>query len=329
MPSSLAIAAFVLGAVLLLIALLGGQFKIFGAEVSGVAGRPGRILAGAVASVFLVIGLLAERVPPSPDPPSAPHIPEAQRKSRPLSLHDLAGDYSLIYADGVTKLGDMGMSIAAGTETQGRASMNLPMTNFMKERELGYLRGQAEIELIGHDLRIKLDSTLSMWRRVSLSGTDLILSWEAGDGDEQRWILRRLRPSVPVRSGAEGASTSDTALAALYYYKGNDLYDTASKSFTNPELAYSYYSKSIELRGVEANPFDARGRVLLQMKDARRALADFTKAIELSQFEDHEFYNNRGVAHWQLGQRSGACQDWRRAAKLGNADAKRNYDEYC
>jgi len=64
MPSNLAIAAFVFGAILLLIAILGGRFGIFGAEVRGTASRASRAVS-AVLGVAL-IGL-AVRMSTSPD----------------------------------------------------------------------------------------------------------------------------------------------------------------------------------------------------------------------------------------------------------------------
>src|SRR5271168_1440422 len=45
MPQSLTIGIFVLGAVMLLLALVSGGFKIFGSEIPGVASRWGRIIA--------------------------------------------------------------------------------------------------------------------------------------------------------------------------------------------------------------------------------------------------------------------------------------------
>jgi hypothetical protein len=57
LPQSMTIAAFVFGAVLLLIALLGGGFKIFGAEVSGKAGAFGRPIAGVTGMILLILGL--------------------------------------------------------------------------------------------------------------------------------------------------------------------------------------------------------------------------------------------------------------------------------
>jgi phosphotransferase system glucose/maltose/N-acetylglucosamine-specific IIC component len=68
MPTSITIAAFVLGAVLLLIAILHGSFKIFGAEVDGTAGRFGRIFAGLLGVVLIAIGLFSSLYKPSPQP---------------------------------------------------------------------------------------------------------------------------------------------------------------------------------------------------------------------------------------------------------------------
>lgn len=57
MPDNIMIAAFVLGAVLLLISIIGGKFKIFGAEVSVVVGPAGRTFAGIAGAILIGIGL--------------------------------------------------------------------------------------------------------------------------------------------------------------------------------------------------------------------------------------------------------------------------------
>jgi len=69
-PQSITIAAFVLGAVLLLIAVLHGGFKIFGAEVDGTAGRFGRIFAGLLGIILIGIGLFSSLYKPSSQIPS-------------------------------------------------------------------------------------------------------------------------------------------------------------------------------------------------------------------------------------------------------------------
>ena len=60
MPQTLAIGALVLSAVLILIAVLGGRFKIFGVEIQGTSGRVGRIIAGFVGLLILVGLLISE-----------------------------------------------------------------------------------------------------------------------------------------------------------------------------------------------------------------------------------------------------------------------------
>jgi hypothetical protein len=58
MPQSTQIAAFILGAVLLLIAVLGGGFTIFGAGVPGRVSTTGRLLAFVLSVVFFALGLI-------------------------------------------------------------------------------------------------------------------------------------------------------------------------------------------------------------------------------------------------------------------------------
>ena len=57
MPQTIELAAFVLGAVLLLLALTTGGFTIFGAEMRGTAGRFSRILAGAGGAALIGFAL--------------------------------------------------------------------------------------------------------------------------------------------------------------------------------------------------------------------------------------------------------------------------------
>lgn len=84
MPQSISIAAFVFGAVLLLIALLKGGFKIFGAEVAANAGKGARVIAGIVGVVFLLIGLGASTQDPPREAKEAAKekTPPAQAQSK-------------------------------------------------------------------------------------------------------------------------------------------------------------------------------------------------------------------------------------------------------
>jgi hypothetical protein len=84
MPSNLAIGAFVLGAVLLLISVVKGGFKLFGAEVSGSAGGAGRFIAFVAGVVLIVTGFLKEsRTVPKPDNPSSVTPVDSPAPTRP------------------------------------------------------------------------------------------------------------------------------------------------------------------------------------------------------------------------------------------------------
>ena len=85
MPQSLAIGAFVLGAVLLLISLLSGGFKIFGAEVSGTTGATGRLVAFVMGVILLIVGFSykeSENGKPSP-PPQPPSVNTPSQPGNP------------------------------------------------------------------------------------------------------------------------------------------------------------------------------------------------------------------------------------------------------
>lgn len=69
MPQNITLAAFVLGAILLLVALTTGGVKIFGAEVSGSTGRTARIFAGVLGALLLAAGLWGAFRPDVSPPP--------------------------------------------------------------------------------------------------------------------------------------------------------------------------------------------------------------------------------------------------------------------
>ncbi|MBV8684793.1 MAG: hypothetical protein JO111_18110 [Caulobacteraceae bacterium] len=64
MPQTLAIGIFVLGAIMLLLALVSGSFKIFGSEMPGVASRSARVIAFVIGIVLVGFSLIQFREPP-------------------------------------------------------------------------------------------------------------------------------------------------------------------------------------------------------------------------------------------------------------------------
>ncbi len=60
MPSTIELALVVLGAILILISILGGKFKIFGADIEGTTGKFGRIVAFVLGLIFIFIAIIMD-----------------------------------------------------------------------------------------------------------------------------------------------------------------------------------------------------------------------------------------------------------------------------
>jgi tetratricopeptide (TPR) repeat protein len=56
---------------------------------------------------------------------------------------------------------------------------------------------------------------------------------------------------------------------------------------------------------------------LLELKDYKKAIADYNKAIQL-QPENATYYKNRGNARNGLGNIKGAEEDWKQAKKMND-----------
>ena len=78
MPQTLIIGIFVLGAVMLLLALVSGGFKIFGSELPGVAGRPGRVIAFVIGVLLVGFSLFHFKEEPAAKSPETSAPPAAQ-----------------------------------------------------------------------------------------------------------------------------------------------------------------------------------------------------------------------------------------------------------
>jgi Flp pilus assembly protein TadD len=59
----------------------------------------------------------------------------------------------------------------------------------------------------------------------------------------------------------------------------------------------------------------------MKLKKYGEAKADFDDVIAADP-ENSEAYNNRGWCKKRLGNKEGACEDWKTSKKLGNSEAK-------
>ncbi|MGD0938969.1 MAG: SH3 domain-containing protein [Terracidiphilus sp.] len=90
MPQSIAVGLLVLGGVLLLVAITGGKFKIFGAEVdSAVSSAPVRLVAGLLGVGFIVISLAQQKVSGSASDPK-PSTNQSGSSSSPGTGSDVS-----------------------------------------------------------------------------------------------------------------------------------------------------------------------------------------------------------------------------------------------
>ncbi len=104
---------------------------------------------------------------------------------------------------------------------------------------------------------------------------------------------------------------SNAYLQRAYAYLRLKDYNNAIKDYTeviklNPKNSFAYLS---------------RGSAYNKIKQFNKALTDFDKVLEINP-EDQEGYNNRGWAKKGLGDKKGACKDWKKSKKLGNREAK-------
>ena len=64
------------------------------------------------------------------------------------------------------------------------------------------------------------------------------------------------------------------------------------------------------------------------MDDYQGAIADYNKALEINP-QNASNYVNRGIARELVNDRQGACDDWRKAANLGDERSAEWVKEQC
>jgi protein O-mannosyl-transferase len=132
--------------------------------------------------------------------------------------------------------------------------------------------------------------------------------------------------------------TGDTALAFRDFRKSAQLNPRYAPVYNNMGWVYNqtgdtaaamqYYNKAIEVDPRFDKPYLNRAAMKANANDAKGAIDDYSTVIKL--FPDNNLaYLNRGITRMNLRDMNRACEDLRKAAGLGNAQAKRLADQYC
>jgi hypothetical protein len=98
MPQSLSIGCLVLGGVLLLLGLVKGRFKMFGADVPGAGGKPQRIIAALAGAALILVGLWLQLGLSGPRQDYSGSPPTPRGPDRALAIDD--ADSRIRYSEG-------------------------------------------------------------------------------------------------------------------------------------------------------------------------------------------------------------------------------------
>lgn len=113
------------------------------------------------------------------------------------------------------------------------------------------------------------------------------------------------------------------------FQTGND-----SQLYYNPQIGNDGYNdmkerlRTIESNNTKANTCLKMGNDFVKSKKYDKAIAEYTKAIEINNNFSAAYFN-RGLVEVVLGQKESGCQDLRKAAELGEIDANKMIQKYC
>jgi len=88
------------------------------------------------------------------------------------------------------------------------------------------------------------------------------------------------------------------------------------------------YTKAILLKPSEGKYYVERGKLVLAQENYEEAILNFSKAIELDENND-EALVQRGISYHKVNNILAGCSDFRRAALLGNDEARVLLEAHC
>jgi serine/threonine protein kinase/tetratricopeptide (TPR) repeat protein len=175
----------------------------------------------------------------------------------------------------------------------------------------------------GHGLRPAEESIGFLRVALALRPESPALRWSlAYSLKEAAWhLINKMDRDISVWGSTLSAST--VGLIASPRGQGpllaiSALFPGRPKDEDAVEIALSYLSEAIELAPADEVPWRVRGGAYAKRGQLGKAIADYSKAIELKP-NDHgnlAAWNNRGIAYYRLGQLDKAVVDYSKAIDL-------------
>jgi len=198
--------------------------------------------------------------------------------------------------------------------------MNAAMDDFEKAQTKGY----AEI-----DLFVQKGQALQVLGKYKESIAELTKALDKKTDDKTIWFKRALSyEALNMDYEALDDYTKAVKLDNTYF---EALLNRCILFYENDNMkaAFRDCDKAIQVRMDNADAYYYRGASKgAGEKQDKEALADFNKALEIDPDHD-ESLTARGAAKLFMGNKKGACLDWKKASSLGNAEAQELYLMNC
>ncbi len=153
----------------------------------------------------------------------------------------------------------------------------------------------------------------------------------------QLLVLQYINSSVDKIESGDYQSAIDTITNAIAIDPNQNLYKcfntrgAAKAHLGDYSGALTDYNKAIEINSSYVDAYYNRGVLRENIKDYSGALADYTKAIEINPSYADAYYS-RGLVKAnskEHGDLKDACEDWKKAAELGDEGAAELLKKHC
>ena len=115
---------------------------------------------------------------------------------------------------------------------------------------------------------------------------------------------------------AQGLTKNDKKLMnKIFVTKG-----AAYQKLKDPERALANYSKALEINNKNPNVFVYRGYLYYKKDEYKKAIEDFERVMDLDP-NNHYAQYNIGMSEFKLGNKLEACDAFHKACELGNKNA--------